>query len=283
MLNLAKNKGKVNNLLPGIDVLYVTDVQVGSAKAASFNGGNFMGISGSKYNRDEAGNIILDWESGMPTSDGKEIYDIGNREPKLTGGFTNTFRYKDFELSFLLDFRIGGDIYNGTDYFMTGIGMSKRSMDRESLTLSGVAKNPDTQQMESKTYTFQANKFYLKGQEVASGTAKAESGYQIIQKYWDTYYNYESANYMTNTNWLRLRSLSLSYYMPSKVLNKTKFIKGMSINVTGTNLLLFTNYKGMDPETSAAGSGAVGSSSVGIDYNGVPATAGMSFGINLTF
>ena len=283
MLNLAKNKGKVNNLLPGIDVLYVTDVQVGSAKAASFNGGNFMGISGSKYNRDEAGNMILDWESGMPTSDGKEIYDIGNREPKLTGGFTNTFRYKDFELSFLLDFRIGGDIYNGTDYFMTGIGMSKRSMDRESLTLSGVAKNPDTQQLESKTYTFQANKFYLKGQEVASGTAKAESGYQIIQKYWDTYYNYESANYMTNTNWLRLRSLSLSYYMPSKILNKTKFIKAMSVNVTGTNLLLFTNYKGMDPETSAAGSGAVGSSSVGIDYNGVPATAGMSFGINLTF
>jgi len=39
----------------------------------------------------------------------------------------------------------------------------------------------------------------------------------------------------------------------------------------------------MDPETSAAGSGVIGPSSVGIDYCGVPATAGMAFGINVTF
>jgi hypothetical protein len=39
----------------------------------------------------------------------------------------------------------------------------------------------------------------------------------------------------------------------------------------------------MDPETSAAGSGAIGSSSVGIDYNGIPALSGVSFGLNVTF
>ena len=53
--------------------------------------------------------------------------------------------------------------------------------------------------------------------------------------------------------------------------------------MTGTNLLLLTNYKGLDPEASAAGSGVVGSSSVGIDYCGVPSTQGFSFGLNLTF
>ena len=88
---------------------------------------------------------------------------------------------------------------------------------------------------------------------------------------------------MTETNWLRLRNISLSYSMPSKLLRSSKFIKGCLFTVTGDNLLLFTNYKGMDPETSAAGSGITGSSSVGIDYCGVPATAGMSFGINLKF
>jgi len=39
----------------------------------------------------------------------------------------------------------------------------------------------------------------------------------------------------------------------------------------------------LDPETSAAGSGVVGSSSVGIDYNGVPSTAGIMFGLNFKF
>ena len=88
---------------------------------------------------------------------------------------------------------------------------------------------------------------------------------------------------MTNTNWLRLRSVSLTYTFTKQLLAKTHFIKGFSATLTGTNLLLWTNYKGMDPETSAAGSGAVGSSSVGIDYCGVPATAGVTFGVNITF
>ena len=51
---------------------------------------------------------------------------------------------------------------------------------------------------------------------------------------------------------------------------------------SANNLLLFTNYNG-DPEVAAAGAGVGGSSSVGFDYCGVPATAGMTFGINLTF
>jgi len=46
---------------------------------------------------------------------------------------------------------------------------------------------------------------------------------------------------------------------------------------------LFTNYSGMDPETSAAGAGVVGSGSVGIDYAGVPATAGFILGLTVKF
>jgi ferric enterobactin receptor len=45
----------------------------------------------------------------------------------------------------------------------------------------------------------------------------------------------------------------------------------------------FEEVERFDPEVAAAGSGAVGSSSVGIDYCGVPATASFAFGVNLTF
>ena len=104
----------------------------------------------------------------------------------------------------------------------------------------------------------------------------------IIANYYGTYYPRESANFMTEVNSLRLRNISLSYELPKSLLEKIKFIKRASLTATANNVLLFTNYDG-DPEVAAAGSGAVGSSSVGIDYCGVPATASFAFGVNLTF
>jgi len=280
-LNMSRNKGTVDNLISGVDILYVTDVQVGNAKAASFNGGNFMGISGSKYARTPDGKLILDANTGMPTSDNSTTYNIGNREPKLIGGLNNSFTYKNFNLSFLLDYRIGGDIYNGTDYAMTLNGLSMRTLERDELTLSGVVNTGTAAApvYEDKTFTFNANESYL-----VSGAQT--SGRKIIQDYWGIHYVKESANFMKNTNWLRLRTVSVSYDFGNSLLKKSnvsKVIKGLTATLTGTNLWLLTNYKGLDPEASAAGSGVTGSSSVGIDYNGVPSTAGVTFGVNLKF
>jgi hypothetical protein len=132
---------------------------------------------------------------------------------------------------------------------------------------------------EDKTFTFNANESYL-----VSGAQT--SGKKIIQDYWGVHYIKESANFMTKTNWLRLRTVSVSYDFGNSLLKKSnvsKVIKGLTATLTGTNLWLLTNYKGLDPEASAAGSGVTGSSSVGIDYNGVPSTAGVTFGVNLKF
>ncbi len=278
-LNMSHNRGKVQNLISGVDILYVTDVQVGNAKAASFNNGKFMAISGAQWARTDDGKVILD-KYGMPTWDGLTTHYIGNREPKLQGGLNNSLQYKNWNLSFLLDFRWGGAVYNGTEYLLTNYGLSNRTVNRQSLTVSGVvntstdANNPV---YEDKSFTFNAGESYDMGAKTKT------SGSSIIQDYYGTYYPRESANFMTDVNWLRLRSVTLSYTCPQSLLNRLKYIKGCTISVTGSNLLLLTNYKGLDPEASAAGSGTIGSSSVGIDYCGVPATAGMSFGINLTF
>jgi len=108
------------------------------------------------------------------------------------------------------------------------------------------------------------------------------SGANIIKNYYTGYYNYESANYITKVNSLRLRTVSLGYDIPNTFLRKLKFIKRASLTASANNLLLFTNYEG-DPEVAAAGSGRGGSSSVGFDYCGVPATQSVSFGMNITF
>ena len=269
-LNISGNRGTVKNLMEGVNILYVTDVQVGNAKAASFPDGNFMAIAGSAWQRDDEGRVILD-SNGMPKKNtDNTALEIGNREPSFSGGWNNNLTWKDWSLNMLWEFRVGGHVYNGTQYAMTAAGVSELTGDRSILHISGVDTDGNP-----KDYTFEAGKTYTYNNKTVSGE-------YIINNYYQDYYLYESANFMKKVNSLRLRTISLSYSVPKAVLAKTKFIKRCVLTATGNNLLLFTNYDG-DPEVAAAGSGAVGSSSVGIDYCGVPATASFSFGVNLTF
>ena len=170
----------------------------------------------------------------------------------------------------LWEFRVGGHVYNGTDYAMTIAGVSELSGKREKIEVAGVNTNG-----EFVTNIFETGKTY-------TYNGKETSGQTIIATYYNDIYPYETANFMTKVNALRLRNVSLSYDLPKALLAKTNVIKRASITATANNLLLFTNYNG-DPEVAAAGSGVVGSSSVGIDYCGVPSTASFSFGVNLTF
>ncbi|MGN6193765.1 MAG: SusC/RagA family TonB-linked outer membrane protein, partial [Ginsengibacter sp.] len=196
---------------------------------------------------------------------------VGNREPDYIGGFENTLRYKRFTLSFLLDIRIGGDVFNGTEYAMVVNGLSKKTLlnNRQSVTVTGVNSNTGT----DTTITYNADQSYTIGTTTYSGT-------DMIQRYWSNYAA-NSYNFITSVNWLKLRSVSLVYDF-SDLLKNQKVIKGLTATVVGTNLFTWTNYKGMDPEVSAAG-GTGGSGSIGIDYLGVPAVASFTFGVNIKF
>ncbi len=278
-LNLSGNRGTLGDFLPGVGLFYVTDVQTGGVKAASVpNGGYFLGLTGDYWVREKDeddkeipdGRYVIDEATGLYTTTKVTTNVIGNREPKLLGGLNNNFRYKNLNLSCLVDIRVGGDIYNGTDYYMTLRGMSPRTLDRQSVTVSGVSKTTGN----PLSYTYEAGKTY-------TINAASYSGEYMIQQYWSSYCD-NAYNFMTNTNWLRLRSLALSYDFSDLFINR-RFIKGLSASVAGYNLGLWTNYKGMDPEVSVSGSGTGGSGSMGIDYCGVPATRNVTFGLNVTF
>lgn len=278
-LNFSYNRGRLGAFLPGVAYFYPTDAQFGTVKAASIpNGGYFLGMTGIRYLRetDAKGNEIPNGRYQVDPTTGLYKLNtsnpiVGNREPDFLGGFSNTLRYKRLSLSFLLDFRIGGDIYNGTDYAMVLNGLSKKTLlnDRQSVTVTGV----NSQTGADFTQTYNADQSYTINQTTFAGT-------NMIQKYWANYAA-NSLNFITSVNWLKLRSLSLTYDFTGMLTTK-KYIKGLSLTATGTNLYTLTNYKGMDPEVSAAG-GTGGSGSTGIDYLGVPAVATLTFGVNLTF
>lgn len=294
-INAAGNRGTMNGLPKGMEFMYVTDVQYGNAQAATVSGGHFMAITGTQWvranntiNQTELnGQLVLD-KNGMPQQ--SSTLEVGNRESKFTGGWNNTFTYKNWTLNMLWEFRVGGDVFNGTKYAMTQSGVSKFSgkMRNQPLVIDGVVKVSDAEvQRPDGTWTtepvYEQRHYEWDPNQTYEFNGKVMSGYNIIQNYYTGYYNYETQNWITNVNSLRLRTVSLSYSAPSEWLNKhLKFVKRASFSITATNLLLFTNYDG-DPEVAAAGSGRGGSSSVGFDYCGVPATSSVAFGVNLTF
>lgn len=270
-LNLSGNRGTLGDFLDGVDLLYVTDAQSGGAKAASIpNGGNFLGLTSDEWVVDETtGKYIVDPATGLYKLTNATTNIVGNREPSFIGGFNNSIRYKNLNLSFLFDIRCGGDIYNGTEYSLLRSGLSTQTLKRDAVTVSGVdAKGNAVEQTYKSGETYTIN-----------GATK--SGDYMIQEYYKNYAS-NSHNLITDTNWLRLRQLSLSYDF-TDLIKSQNVVKGLSATVMGNNLWLLTNYKGMDPEVSSAGSGTGGAGSMGIDYCGVPSTAGLTFGVNLTF
>lgn len=278
-LNYSYNKGRLGAFLPGVSFFYPTDAQFGTIRAASIpNGGYFLGMTGNR--------VMLETDAdGKEIANGRYLVDpttglykirtdnqiVGNREPSFIAGIGNTFRYNKITVSLLIDIRKGGDVYNGTEYAMIINGLSKLTTqnNRESVTVTGV--NSLTGDEFSQTY---------KADETYTINGVQKSGKYMIQSYWSNYAA-NSLNLITSVNWIKIRSLSVNYDLGGLLKNK-KVIKGLSATATGTNLLTWTNYKGMDPEVSAAG-GTGGSGSTGIDYLGVPAVASFTFGVNLTF
>lgn len=278
-LNLSGNRGTLGQFLKGVGLFYVTDVQIGGVKAASIpNGGHFLGLTGDYWVREkdeegveiEGGRYQIDPTTGLYNTTKVTTNVIGNREPKLIGGLNNSLRYKNLNLSFLFDIRLGGDIYDGTSYYTTLNGLHPQTLERNSVTVAGVSSVTG----EPLSYTYEKGQTYL----VNNAT---KSGEYMIQQYWRSYAG-NAHNFVTETNWLRLRTLSLSYDF-SPLLKGNKYIKGLSASVAAYNLFVWTNYKGMDPEVSVSGSGTGGSGSMGIDYNGIPATRNVTFGLNFTF
>jgi TonB-linked SusC/RagA family outer membrane protein len=258
-INWSKNVNRVLELAPG-----VTRLQVGSGftdpSSYAIVGKPFGVLYGSKFRRDNNGQVMIDPTNGLPLND-PEFQDQGNPAPDWLSGVNNTFRYKAWSFSFLWDFRKGGTIWNGTWANLQFRGKSEESAARnQTYVIPGViasgpnAGQPNTTQISGNTYFAS----YLGG-----GGATNELAFQ-------------------RGSWARLRSVDLSYRFDI-VKNKPKSaLQYIEVGANARNLLLFTDYKGVDPETSLTGSGVDtgGSQNLsGYDYFNNPGTK--SFMLNL--
>lgn len=234
-----------------------------AAIAASAINRPVLGIVGTDYLRNEDGFIVVN-DEGYPiiNSEESQLY-IGNREPRWNFGLINKFHYKNFALSFLWDFRFGGDVYNATRLGMMSGGISEdigEWRDR-SFVFNGVVKQHD-------------------------GTYRKNTREVVLNyNYFASNYYAVGTNFIERVNWARMRYITLGYNLPKAFAQRLK-VNNVSLELGAQNLLLITNYSGGDPEVNSAGpnsGGAEGGSTMGVDFGAIPLTRGYSFGVNINF
>jgi hypothetical protein len=178
---------------------------------------------------------------------------------------TNTFNYKGLALSFLLEWRQGGDVVDLGERNAFRAGSIKITEKRyEQVVFKGVVE----QKGADNSITYVPNKKAV-----------------VID---DAFYNPSTARYMGNAanfniqdgSWFRLRTVSLSYAIPKASLAKTVFAGGVRFSLTGTNLFLNTPFRGYDPEALTFGSGT---NLIGFVGRNNPATKSFQLGVNVNF
>ncbi|MFA6085064.1 SusC/RagA family TonB-linked outer membrane protein [Mucilaginibacter sp.] len=259
-VNFTLNRGKVINL-GDLPEYYNSDTWIyANARASLFPGSSLTNIATFSYARNNNGQVLVDPSSGLPISNNTFIT-TGDRQPKFTIGFGNSFNYKAFNLSFLLDIRKGGDVFNGNELFLTRYGLSARTLDRmQPRIIQGVLKDGNENSANPTVNTIQVTPYYQ-----------------------NTYYTsaVESDFVEHNINWLRMRDITLSYTVPQSLIARQKVFKGASVFATATEVFLITNYSGADPDVNGNNSSTRGSGSAGFDYGTLASPRTISFGLRV--
>lgn len=249
LFNYTLNRSKVLELAEGVDQ-FLLEAAFGTVDAYAIVGKPYGALYGTKWARADNGQLLIG-ANGRPTlADGGTSSYLANPFPNYLLGIRNNFSYKGAKLSFLLDIRSGGAIWNGTTARLNRLGVSKASEDRDrDYIIPGVKADGS-----ANTTPISAFDYYQRylGDLGAAGEQQVEDG-----------------------SWVRLRELSLSYNF-----NKVAFFQGLEIYGSATNLFLRTNYQGIDPETSLTGSG---SNITGLDYFNMPNTRNYRVGIRANF
>lgn len=265
-VNFDRNRGKVIRLPADLPTYYDSDTWVfGNLRSQVFPGASISNLAASQIVRNTAGQILINPLTGLPSVNAAlDFVPVGDRQPDFRIGLINTFAYKNFTLSFNLDFRKGGDVWNGNEYFLYVTGLSKRTLDRETpVVIQGVLNDGL--------------------QNTANPTPNTITVYPYYRSDYYTAGNVSEADFIETVNWMRLRDATLTYTLPKSLLKRQKIISNASVFVTGTDLFMITNYTGADPSVNSNTAFSRGFGGSGIDYGSISTPRGLNVGCKLQF
>ena len=247
--NTAINNTKVLALAPGTDRLIVS----------SFGGNEFIGslvyevgqplnqLAAKTYFRNDQGEIVLNDNGRLKANDGANVL-FGSALPKYTGGWTNTFGYKNLSLLVQFDYKAGGKVISSTALNGLRQGHTKASLvGREGGVIFPGVK--------------------------ASGEPNTTA--VDPQLFYTDYRNLQIADpFIFKSDFIKLRNITLSYNLNK--FGNMKFIQGATVSATCRNVAVLKKYiDDLDPESFASS----GDFRVGYEQTSLPTTR--SYGVNL--
>lgn len=267
-VNYAKNTNEVLELPEGLDKIQLARAPFGGAFINSVEGATFQELYATKIVRDSEGNAVID-ESGYYETTGV-LESMGSVLPDYTMGIRNAFKYKNFDLSALIDISQGGVYYSLTNMWSMYSGMAEatvmeasdgNTIREDGLILDGVqgdvsidgdgnvvVTNTTQNNVPISAYTFAGNHYH--GNSTPSETSVFDASY------------------------IKLREVTFGYTLPELV----DFVESIRISLYGRNLAVWgLDNKGIDPETVVGGSGNI----QGLEGGIIPASRSYGFNIQI--
>jgi TonB-linked SusC/RagA family outer membrane protein len=186
---------------------------------------------------------------------------LGTSQPKVTGGFTNQFTYKNFDMNIFMNFSLGNKVYNANKVEFT--------------SQFNVKDNNLLSVMNDRWRNFDENGVKVTDPAVLTAmNANTTMWTPTLGNYTLTSYAIEDGSY------LRITNVTLGYTLPTSLVKRSGFISKLRVYATVNNLHTFTKYTGYDPEANTRRSNPL---TPGIDYAAYPRSRFVLAGINMVF
>ena len=246
-INFSRNRNKIIELHKDLPTYIYSgeDPSIGYSMRLK-EGGSIGDIYGKVFRRDANGVILTD-ANGIPLVSGEgNTEKTGNCLPDFMLGWSNSFHYKDFTFSFLIDGRFGGEMLSLTQAVLDRYGVSESS---------GKAREKGYLTLEGKRITA-IQDFYDQIGDLSGVTE---------------YYMYDATN-------IRLREISVNYALPQKWMKRLKAFDEINLSLTGRNMFFFYKKAPFDPDVVFS----TGNNNQGVDIFGMPLTRSIGFNLKIT-
>lgn len=229
-----------------------------------FSRGNTVWVGDIKYKDVDENGII----------DEHDRTDLGSPLPKFTFGWTNTFRYRNLDLSIFLNGSYGNKVMNYNSLTLTHMNSTWTNQ-----LQSVVSKRARLEPIDPTIVYADGSKWFDHIDNVRVKNPGTKIPHTSINDPNDN--DRISDRYVEDGSFLRIKNITLGYTFPKALLNKAK-IENLRVYVNIQNLYTFTKYTGYDPEVGASTQDSSGLT-YGLDNGRYPSPAMYSFGLNITF
>ena len=282
-INGAHNQNKVIALAEGIDKYPLQDLWgTNGVQMYVKTGENYGTIYGYDYTYLNGKKVVQRvYDQTDPTKvvgtqyvTTSDLVPIGNSTPKLTGGFGNTFRYKNFSLYFLTDFKFGGQIFSADYAAAIGEGLAPETLkERNGGGLPYTYPDATT-----------ANHGVILDGVFADGKPNTD----VVHYMWKYAGQYEAwsnvhmprSNAVFTNSWAKLRELTITYSVPDKLVKRTKIFQGLDISLVGRNLFYF--YTTLPDHLNPEAINGIGNGQ-GVQWAEFPGTRDLGFSLKVKF